>query len=296
MHKWGSPHKLIYHSSGCLDGVGSAGPNGSEFNLPAAALSTWDGWCCPPFPSSVVVNGVLGMAGPAAMKYFSYVFLPWLLKAIPGRNDKSQVSKFFLLAQVLTKKDAVWECRDSLEILPHGEKFINREIKAKCRACPKWKRCQDEICPIPGVLGAELTIPYLITLSLKRFVKLPWGTCAMRSRDGTLCSQRQILLLSECLELKPFYSRGVVWGSVPWGNSDKHCSCLRRLFDSMKVRTWPRCKWVTFISAIVCVCLRGKLVCAREKLTEGKKGRRESWRQFWKIKNMFPATASSITS
>lgn len=107
------------------------------------------------------------MAGPAAVKYFSYIFLPWFLKAIPGRNDKSQVSNIFLLAQVLPKKDAVWKCRDSLEILPHGEKFINREIKAKCRACPKWKRCQADICLIAGLLGAELTIPCLVTLSLK---------------------------------------------------------------------------------------------------------------------------------
>jgi len=43
-----------------------------ESNLPAAVLSlaglsTRDGWSCPPFHSSVVVNGVLGMVGPAVM-------------------------------------------------------------------------------------------------------------------------------------------------------------------------------------------------------------------------------------
>lgn len=78
------------------------------------------------------------------------------------------MSNFFLLAQPVNKKDAVWECGDSLEILLHIENFVNQEIKAKCRTCPNWKPSQAEICLIPGVLGgAEPTILYLMTLSLK---------------------------------------------------------------------------------------------------------------------------------
>ena len=134
-------------------------------------------------------------------KTLSYSWEKW---QIPGKQ-------LFLLAQLVTKKDAVWECRDSLEILPHIEKFVSQEIKAKCRVCPKWKLSQAEICLIPGILdGAEPSILYLITLSLKWFVKLPWGISAMRSRDETLCSQRQILLLIEYLEWKPLNCNGVV--------------------------------------------------------------------------------------
>lgn len=135
----------------------------------------------------------------------------WKMLSYSWRNDKFLVSNFFLLAQLVNKKDAVWECGDTLEILPHIENFVNQEIKAKCRACPNWKPSQAEICLIPGVLGgAEPTILYLMTLSLKWFVKLPWGTSSMRSRDKTLCSQKQILLLSECLEWRSSYSSGMV--------------------------------------------------------------------------------------
>lgn len=49
---------------------------------------------------------------------------------------------FFLLAQLVTKKNAIWECRNSLKILSRKEQFVNQENKAKCRTCPNGKPSQ----------------------------------------------------------------------------------------------------------------------------------------------------------
>lgn len=141
--------QLLVH--GILDTGGSAGPNNWESNLLAATLSL----NCPEhlglaLTSTVVLNGLLCMADTAVMLIEGTEVLPLCISfmvvkrhwAIPGRNDKSLVSNFFLLAQLVTKKNAIWECRNSLKILSCKEQFVNQENKAKCRACPNGKPSQ----------------------------------------------------------------------------------------------------------------------------------------------------------
>lgn len=153
------------------------------------------------------------------------------------------------------------------------------------------------VCLVCGILvgGAEPAILYLRALSLKWSVKFPWGTSAMRSREETLHSQRQILLLSGCLEWKPLCSSGMVWRFLLWVNGGKHSSYLRGLCGFTKVNAWTWCKWWHFISDAVCVSKAKHGGVCRGKMNMIK-GRRVSWKQFWKRKNMFPATASSIKS
>lgn len=108
----------------------------------------------------------------------------------------------------------------------------------------------------------------------------------MRSRDETLHSQRQILLLSGCLEWKPLCSSGMVWRFLLCVNGGKHSSCLRGLCDFIKVNTWTWCKWWHFISDAVCVSRAKHGGVCRGK-TNMIKERSVFWKQFERERTCF---------
>lgn len=134
MHSSNSAPKLVFHIFWfigfwiLLDQQGQTIGSQTCYLLPWVWLSRAAGIGFD-FPSTVVLNGLLGLADTAVMLIEGTEVLPLCISfmvvkktwAIPGRNDKSLVINFFYLHSWIIKKNAICECRNNLKILSHKE-------------------------------------------------------------------------------------------------------------------------------------------------------------------------------